>query len=105
MVIRSDSRKKRIIVAIIAVAILLPASFGFIEKLILFILAVRQDQVAGFTIIPVANYLIVTTGMACLLIWATRHGMFRDIEKPKYDMLEREDELDRQEELERSNRP
>jgi hypothetical protein len=33
--------------------------------------------------------------MICLLVWATRNGMFRNIEKPKYDMLDREEELDR----------
>lgn len=93
--VRAESRAKRIAVLCIALAILVPASIGFVEKLVLFILAVKKDQVAGFTIIPVTNYLIVTAGMLCLLIWAARHGMFRNIEKPKYDMLQREEELDR----------
>jgi hypothetical protein len=97
MIIHTESRAKRIALWVIAIAILAPASYGFIEKLALFILAVRQDQVAGSTIIPVTNYLIVTAGMLCLLLWATAHGMFRDVEQPKYDMLEREEELDRQE--------
>jgi hypothetical protein len=33
-------------------------------------------------------------GMLCMLAWAASNGMFRDIEKPKYDMLQREQELD-----------
>lgn len=95
MIVRTESRGKRIVIVCIALMILLPASYGFVEKLALFILAIRKDQVAAFTIIPVANYLIVTAGMACLLVWAIAHGMFRDVEKPKYDMLEREETLDR----------
>lgn len=86
---------KNVVVATIAGLILLPASYGFFEKLTLFIQAVRRDQVAGFTFIPVVNYLVVTAGMACLLGWAIYNGMFRDIEKPKYDMLSREAALDR----------
>ncbi len=101
----NESRTKRIVIGCIAVAILGPASYGFIEKLYLFILAVKKDQLAGFTIVPIANYLIVTAGMVCLLLWATRHGMFRNIEKPKYDMLEREAELDALDEQARKNEP
>jgi nitrogen fixation-related uncharacterized protein len=66
--------------------------------LLLFVLAVKRDLIGGFTIIPVANYLIITAGMVCLLIWAIAHGMFRDVEGPKYDMLEREARLDRNDE-------
>lgn len=95
--IRIESRGKRIAVIIIAISILLPASVGFIEKLTLFIMAVKKDKIAGFTIIPVTNYFIVTAGMLCLLVWAACHGMFRNIEQPKYDMLEREEQLDRAE--------
>ena len=89
-----ESRGKRIFLVIFAIAILLPAGYGFIEKLTLFILAVQKDQVAGFVVVPVVNYLIVTAGMVCLLFWAIAHGMFRNIEQPKYDMLQREEDLD-----------
>jgi hypothetical protein len=91
----SDSRKKTIVVVTIGVLILVPAAYGFVEKLMLFILAVKRDMIAGFTIIPVVNYLIVTAGMACLLVWAIAHGMFRRIEQPKYTMLDREAQIDR----------
>jgi hypothetical protein len=105
MVIPRDSRLKQVVIACIALAILVPASIGFAEKLALFILAVKRDQIAGFTIIPVVNYLIVTAGMICLLLWATRQGMFRNIERPKYDMLEREEDLDRLEGRDWSDTP
>lgn len=87
-------RIRNIVVWGMAVSILLPAAYGFIEKLMLFVLAVRRDLIGGFTIVPVVIYLIVTAGMMCLLIWAVKHGMFRDVEKPKFDMLQREADLD-----------
>jgi len=100
MAYRSESKVKTYVVLTIAIAILGPAGIGFIEKLALFIMAITHDQVGGAIFFPVLNYLVVTAGMACLLIWAMAHGMFRNIEKPKYDMLDREDELDRLDGLE-----
>lgn len=78
-----------------AALILIPGGYGFVEKFIQFArtLALGPDE-GGFTIIPIMNYLVVTAGMVCLLMWAVMHGMFRDIEKPKYTMLEREAQLD-----------
>jgi len=95
MIFAKPSKWSTIIPAIMAVLILGPAAYGFIEKLILFIQAVRRDLIGGFTIVPVVIYFIVTSGMACLLVWAIKQGMFRDVERPKFDMLEREAELDR----------
>jgi hypothetical protein len=43
------------------------------------------------------NYLLVAAGFGCLLVWATARGMFRDIEKPKQTMLDRERALDERE--------
>ena len=44
---------------------------------------------------PIANYLLASLGFFCLLLWAAARGMFRDIERPKYDMLAQEEALDR----------
>ncbi|MCK6457086.1 MAG: hypothetical protein L6Q92_11220 [Phycisphaerae bacterium] len=92
--IRRDSKFSRVFPWVFAVVILGPAGYGFVEKLTLFILAVKRDLIAGFTLFPVVNYLIVTAGMVCLMVWAVANGMFRDVEKPKYDMLNREALLD-----------
>jgi hypothetical protein len=40
------------------------------------------------------NYLLASLGFFFLLLWAAARGMFRDIERPKYEMLERERLLD-----------
>lgn len=91
---RSGSRLKKWVMVIITVGIILPGGYGFIEKFIQFVRTLRTDDAGGFTIIPICNYLIVTAGMACLLVWATARGMFRDIERPKFTMLEREQQIE-----------
>ena len=63
-------------------------------KLTEFIALVRGDVDGIFAISPVANYLLASLGFFCLLLWATLNGMFRDIEEPKYHMLEQEAKLD-----------
>jgi len=100
MIRRPDSRRKRIALWLIAVGVLVPGAYGFVEKLIEFIRSLNADEDAGFTIIPISNYFLIAAGMACMLGWAIANGMFRNIEEPKYTMLEREAELDRREGLE-----
>jgi len=94
MTIPQESRGKRIFLWAFVICILGPAAYGFVEKLFLFILAVKRDLIGAFTIVPVVNYLIVTAGMVCLLVWAIANGMFRRLEGPKYEMLEREEKID-----------
>lgn len=98
------SRTRAIVLWTVAALILIPGGYGFVEKFIQFarLLALDPDKGGGFTIIPITNYLIVTAGMTCLLIWAVAQGMFRDIERPKYTMLEREAQLDRRDENDKS---
>ena len=89
------SRAHRITLILFIVFLILPAAWKFVEKLLLFIQAAREDGGdTAFAIVPVANYLIVFLGMLCLLVWAISNGMFRDIEEPKYTLLEKERRLD-----------
>lgn len=97
MIRMPESRGKRITLWVMAVGILLPGAYGFGEKLVQFIRTLNTEDGAGFTLIPISNYFFVAAGMACMLVWAIAHGMFRDIEAPKYDMLAQEEELDRRE--------
>jgi len=92
-----DSRGKRNTLLVIAAFILIPGAYGFIEKLIQFFRMLGIDRGVDFTLVPITNYLFVAAGMACMLAWAILHGMFRDIEAPKFDMLEQEEALDRSE--------
>ncbi len=93
------SRTKTWVIWVVAMAILIPAGLGFVDKLVQFFRTVQSDSEGAFAIMPILNYLIIAAGMVCLLVWAIAHGMFRDVEGPKYTMLEREAQLDRDDPL------
>ena len=97
MRVESQRRFKRIMLVGSAVGILVPCAFGFIDKFVQFVRVAGTDTDGSFALIPMANYVLVALGFLCLLMWAITNGMFRDIEAPKYNMLEREERLNRQE--------
>jgi len=92
-----SSRTKIVTVVIMTVIIVLPAAYGFAERMLEFIRTYASTDGGGFAIVPILNYTLVSAGFIFLLVWAVAHGMFRDIEKPKYTMLEQEDRLDEHE--------
>ena len=93
-----------IVTVVLGILILIPSMIGFVikfEALIRFVSNSRGSldlsQLAtdgGFAITPVVNYLLASAGFLCLLLAAALNGMFNDIEKPKYLMLENEERLD-----------
>ena len=85
---------KAIVLGVMAAAIVVPAAIGFITKFVYFVRTLHTDSAGSFAIVPMINYLAVAAGFFCLLIWAAYRGMFRDIEGPKYTMLDSEDRLD-----------
>ena len=83
------------ITIVFGVLILIPSMLGFMMKFgELVKLTKGVSDGGGFAITPVVNYLLASLGFFCLLMWAALNGMFRDLEKPKYLMLENERELD-----------
>jgi hypothetical protein len=54
----------------------------------------QEIEDGGFALVPILNYLLVSAGFLLLFFAALLHGMFRDIEKPKHQMLENEALLD-----------
>lgn len=87
-------RHKLLWLALFAAVFFVPAGIGFVMKFMHFVGTMKQGQGASFTILPMVNYLLVAAGFICLLVWAVFRGMFRDVEAPKYSMLEHEAELD-----------
>lgn len=79
---------------ILAIAILIPSMYGFAGKLWEFVHIYRGDADGAFAVTPILNYLLASGGFLMLLFWATAHGTFRDIEKPKQSMLDNEALLD-----------
>ena len=96
---RRAARRRRLITGALAVAILIPSLWGFGSKFVEFIAIYEGEADGAFAISPILNYLLASFGFLCLFGWATLHGMFRDIEGPKYTMLEIDDELNAQESL------
>ncbi len=87
----------RIVVVTMTIFIVVAGLYGFGSKLEEFVRAMSDENRAPggeFVFIPVLNYFLASIGFVFLFIWAALNGMFRDIEKPKYDMLERERRLD-----------
>jgi len=78
-----------------AVLILLPSMYGFLGKFIEFVHISRGESGGEFAVAPIMNYLLASAGFFCMLLWAAWNGMFRDIERPKYDFLENEARIDR----------
>jgi hypothetical protein len=69
----------------------------FIFKLFSFLTTIKKDELAGFAFDPILIYGLVAMGFLCLLAWAYLTGQFRDIERPKYEMLEKFEEQERAE--------
>ncbi|QDU62986.1 hypothetical protein Pan216_38600 [Planctomycetes bacterium Pan216] len=82
------------VTAILAVVILAPCLYGFSAKFAEFVATAQHDELGVFAILPVFNYTLASLGFVMLMIWAMFQGMFRDIEQPKYTMLEQEAMLD-----------
>jgi len=83
------------ITVLFAVLILIPSGYGFVGKFIELVHVYQGQSDGAFAVGPVMNYLLASLGFFCLLLWAACHGMFRDIEGPKHDMLHQEELLDR----------
>ncbi len=79
---------------VMAVAILVPSLYGFGTKFLEFIALYRGDAEGAFAISPILNYLLASLGFLFLFGWAAMRGMFRDVERPKFTLLENEDRLD-----------
>ena len=79
---------RRYVHAFFVSAILVAGSL-FVLKLFAFMKTIKKDELAGFAFDPIMIYAFVALGFLCLLTWAYVSGQFRDVESPKYEMLER----------------
>lgn len=91
---RQLRRPSRKLMWLFALAVLLPSLYGFGTKFLEFIALFRGDVDGAFAITPILNYLLASLGFLLLFGWAALGGMFRNVEQPKYSMLENEAWLD-----------
>ena len=78
--------------------VIVVAGIAFIFKLTEFIYVATNEgpDSMGTFLIPVMNYLLVAAGFLCMFLWAYFTGQYRDVEAPKYRMLEMQAEIDRE---------
>jgi len=90
-------RRARWFLWIFSIAMIVVAGSAFFMKLIEFTATATREGTGALAsfLIPVLNYLLVAAGFFCLFFWAYFKGHFRDIEAPKYRMLELEREYER----------
>ena len=88
---RRAARRRVWVLAFFVVAVT-AGGLQFVRKLFAFLSTIRKDELAGFAFDPVLIYGVVTAGFLCLLVWAFLTGQFKDVEKAKYEMLERFEE-------------
>ncbi len=96
-VVRTTRQKRSVawtVTVVFGVLILIPSMLGFVMKFGELVALTEGADDGGFAITPVINYLLASAGFFFLLLWAAVNGMFRDLEQPKYLMLENERELD-----------
>ena len=84
------SKTTRLFLWIFSIVMIVTAGTAFGMKLIdFYITATREGTAAlGSFLIPVMNYLCIAAGFAALFVWAYSRGQFRNVEEPKYRMLE-----------------
>ncbi|HGY92985.1 MAG TPA: hypothetical protein ENK43_17615 [Planctomycetes bacterium] len=70
---------------------------AFVFKLYEFFADLTNREGLHFAGAHLLTYVLVAGGFALLLIYGFMKGQFTDIEKPKFEMLEKEIEYDRQE--------
>ena len=89
-----NRRKNRVWTVVTVLFFLGPAMFGFGTKFYELVQVFRGDASGAFAVTPIVNYLLAGCGFLLLFGWAAKDGMFRDIEQPKFLMLENENRLD-----------
>ena len=92
--LRTTKRSQVVTTIVFAIVILIPSFLGFANKFREFLMIYRGEVDGVFAITPIVNYLLASLGFFFLFCWAIGHGMFRDIEQPKYVMLDNERRLD-----------
>ncbi len=90
----ADSRRRGIVSMIFATAVLVFAGIGFVYKMTEFAATIVKQDIEGFGAVAIGVYLTGVVPLVFLTLWAIMSGRFRDIERPKYRMLEIHDELE-----------
>jgi hypothetical protein len=86
--------KRAWFLAAFAAAVVLLGGFGMVYKMTEFTMTIVKDDVAGFGVVALAVYFTGMLPLLFLTLWGICAGHFRDIERPKYRMLELDREIE-----------
>ena len=96
--------RRRLAIFAFSTAVVTIAGLAFAYRMTTFALTIAHDDIYGFGAVAVATYLIGMLPIVFVTLWAVATGRFRDIEAPKYRMLELDLEIERGGELGREPR-
>lgn len=71
------------------------AGVGSTYRLTQFVATILNHELTGFGVISIATYLLGVFSILFITLWAVCRGHFRDLEAPKYRMMELNEEADR----------
>ena len=88
-------RKKNKILLVFQWAVIIIAGSGFVFKFIEFTYSIFKtgNELVQFAVTPIVIYTCVAIGFLMIFLWTVSRGDYKDIEKPKYRLFEREVEL------------
>jgi hypothetical protein len=86
---------RQLTVMLFAVLVLTVAGLAFVYKMTEFAMTIVKDEVEGFGAVAISLYLLGLLPIIFLTLWAVLTGRFRDIERPKFRLLELDREIER----------
>ncbi len=79
---------KNAIIFVVTVLVVVVAGMAFVYKMTEFAMTISDDDVSGFGPASVLTYLMGMLPLLFITLWAVFSGRLRDVEAPKYRMLE-----------------
>lgn len=94
--LRYQPKRRNRAITIFQWAVIIIAGSGFVFKFIEYTISVFQsdNELVNFAITPLVMYISVAIGFFLLFMWTVFRGDYKDIERPKYRLFERELEID-----------
>jgi hypothetical protein len=91
--------KKNKVLTIFQWSVIIIAGSGFTYKFIEFTYSIFKtgNDIVQFAITPIVMYVLVAVGFFSLFMWTVLRGDYKDIERPKFRLFEREYLIDAEE--------
>ncbi len=81
------------VIFVVTVLVVVFAGMAFVYKMTEFAMTITDEDVSGFGPASVMTYLLGMLPLLFITIWAALSGRLRDIEGPKYRMLELNEDI------------